>query len=325
MTVVYNSTDASAPTLTGQVGSLVALLDACLVNGYGAKAAAGWTKPFTGTNGACFKQGTSVVTPGTQRYLKVDDNGPGAATAKEARASGFEAMTAFGTGTGQFPTTTQLAAGIIPRKSTTADGTARAWTVFADARTVYVYVLTGDTAGAYFGFCFGDIYSAMATDAYKQIIIGPVVENSASAVTGLSFAALASSTAVVGHYMPRSYTQLGTSIQVKKGGDGFVNGLGVNNANALVGPINVYNGPDSSLYTADVRVGENPSGQILHIRGRLRGFRHQLHPIASLADGDTFDGVGEMDGRSFIILKQSGSGTSVGCFCMETTAWEESV
>jgi hypothetical protein len=34
MTVrVYRSTDASAPVLTGQVGSLTALLDAVLVNG----------------------------------------------------------------------------------------------------------------------------------------------------------------------------------------------------------------------------------------------------------------------------------------------------
>ena len=37
---IYRSTDASAPVLTGEVGKLVDLLDACLVNGYGAKSAA---------------------------------------------------------------------------------------------------------------------------------------------------------------------------------------------------------------------------------------------------------------------------------------------
>lgn len=42
MTVrVYRWDDASAPTLTGQLGSLITLLDAVLVNGYGSKTAAG--------------------------------------------------------------------------------------------------------------------------------------------------------------------------------------------------------------------------------------------------------------------------------------------
>ena len=41
MTVrVYKSTDGSAPVLTGQAGSLTTLLDAVLVNGYGAATAA---------------------------------------------------------------------------------------------------------------------------------------------------------------------------------------------------------------------------------------------------------------------------------------------
>ena len=50
MTVtVYRSTDASAPVLTGVAGAMKAVLDACLVNGYGAKAAAGWSAPFSAT------------------------------------------------------------------------------------------------------------------------------------------------------------------------------------------------------------------------------------------------------------------------------------
>ena len=38
---VYRSDDAGAPNLTGAAGSLIAILDAVLVNGYGAKPAAG--------------------------------------------------------------------------------------------------------------------------------------------------------------------------------------------------------------------------------------------------------------------------------------------
>lgn len=74
MTVTaYFSTDASAPTLTGTTGSLVALLDAILVNGYGAKAAAGWSIAYTGTSKRDYKQGTGS----NGYYLDVDDSGPG--------------------------------------------------------------------------------------------------------------------------------------------------------------------------------------------------------------------------------------------------------
>ena len=64
---IYRSSDAGAPSLTGAAGSLIALLDACLRTGYGTKAGAGWTKPFTGTNIAAFRQGAG----GNGRYLRV--------------------------------------------------------------------------------------------------------------------------------------------------------------------------------------------------------------------------------------------------------------
>ena len=44
MTTLYRSTDPSAPVLTYAAGAMDALLKACLVDGYGAKAAAGWTR-----------------------------------------------------------------------------------------------------------------------------------------------------------------------------------------------------------------------------------------------------------------------------------------
>jgi hypothetical protein len=79
MTVrVYKSSDASAPVLTGAVGSLVALLDACLVNGYGALAAAGWTKAFTAANKGAYKQNLTGSNNASGMHLYVDDSGPGA-------------------------------------------------------------------------------------------------------------------------------------------------------------------------------------------------------------------------------------------------------
>lgn len=44
MTTLYRSADPSAPVLTYAAGSMDALLKACLVDGYGAKPAAGWSR-----------------------------------------------------------------------------------------------------------------------------------------------------------------------------------------------------------------------------------------------------------------------------------------
>src|SRR5574337_1555206 len=96
MTVnVYRSSDASAPVLTGQAGSLITVLDACLISGYGSKSPAGWVKPYSGTNLAAYRAAT-----GNQFYFRVDDSGT-----VEARISGYETMSDVNTGTGQFPTT----------------------------------------------------------------------------------------------------------------------------------------------------------------------------------------------------------------------------
>ena len=65
---LYQSTDASAPTISGTVGSLITVLDAVLVDGYGSKAAAGWTKVFSGTNRAVYESARG-------RLLHVQDDG----------------------------------------------------------------------------------------------------------------------------------------------------------------------------------------------------------------------------------------------------------
>src|SRR5487761_2687143 len=95
----YQSTDASAPILTDTAGSLVALLDACLVNGYGTKTGAGWTIAYTGTNQRVYKMSATL---GTGNSVYVDDSATvSGSTAEEAYLTGFEAPTGLGTGTGQ--------------------------------------------------------------------------------------------------------------------------------------------------------------------------------------------------------------------------------
>lgn len=306
---VYKSTDGSAPVLTGAVGSLVALLDACLVNGYGAKAAAGWTKPFTGTNKAAFKNGTGS----TGFYLRVQDDAP--VTAKEARITGYETMSDVDTGTQPFPTAAQGVGGVamvVARKSATADATARAWIVVADARTVYVFVFTTDTANSCYSFVFGDTYSVLSGDNYRCIIIGRALENSAaSGSTSESLTLQSTDTAAtIGHFMARSYTAIGASIVVSKSGDVHKSSNSVSLSGNLVYP----NSSDSSIYLSPIWVCEiTPL-----IRGRLRGLWQWLHVITGVSDGDTFSGTGDLAGRTFLIIKQFNAAAS-GVYVIETS------
>src|SRR4029077_17944641 len=160
--------------LSGTAGDLVNVLDKCLVAGYGSKTGAGWSKPFTGTNAAVFRQGA-----GNQMYLDVNDNSPGAATAQEARVRGYETMSAVATGTGPFPTVAQSANGLFVRKSAAASGTARVWCVIADDRTFYLLIQSGDVAGQWYGVAFGDYYSFVTgTDNYRTMIIARNLEAS---------------------------------------------------------------------------------------------------------------------------------------------------
>jgi hypothetical protein len=308
---IYRSTDGSAPALTGQTGSLTALLKACLVTGYGSKAAAGWSNPFTGAAGQeVFRQG------GAGFYWHVDDTGPGLGLQREARTRGYEVTTAWATGTGLFPTAAQAAAGVIVRKSATADGTARAWVVAADDRTVYLFFLTGDAASTYYAMMFGDFASSRAADTYKTAIMGRNLENNATSAVDSFGELTASFAAQGGHYIARSYTGLGAATTADK--HAFREGQAT--PYAWIGPLSFPNPPDGGLYLHRILVTEANIG----FRGYLRGVYQPLVAISVFADGDTFDGVGEMAGRSFLALKQSG-GPAAGVYIVETTTWDSSV
>jgi hypothetical protein len=309
MTVtIYRSTDGSAPVLTGQVGTLVTVLDAVLVNGYGAKAAAGWAKSYSGTNTATYRMGA-----GTQFYLHVSDNAP--ATAKEARVWGSETASAVLTGTNLFPTVAQASTGVFARKSTTADATARAWAIAADDRTMYMFVLTADLASCYLGWGFGD-FAKQGTDSYNCQVIGRDTENSATTTTSVErfpLLGVALTTVAGGHYIARPYTGIVGALNsgvhadsVKMGG---VTVMGAGGTGAL----QYLNGIDGGLYLSPLWIHETGTQTL---RGRLRGLWGFCHNAAAVSDGDTFSGTGSLAGRTFLILKASGSS---GLYVVETS------
>lgn len=328
---VYRSTDTGAPVLTGQEGSAITVLDAILVNGYGAKAGAGWTKAFSGTNKAAYLQGPKTNRP--QRYLRVQDDGPGDGSTREARMRGYEAMTDVDTGTGPFPSPEQRSAGIIFRKSSTVDATARPWIAVADHRTIYFFVWTGDAGpvpNGRIGWAFGDFVSRVPGDQFGQVIIGRVAENSDS-MSGYDdpinsgYGMLTTATwRPVGHYCPRSYTGQGGSIFLPKT---WLFSLAFNTPipywdtpvwPGTHGTLPLSNPADGKLILSQFFFAEPNT---LTIRGQARGLWATPHVGTSFNDFDVFQGSGELAGRQFMWLRLT-SDPGGGVFVEISDTWD---
>ncbi|KRG55883.1 hypothetical protein [Stenotrophomonas maltophilia] len=159
---VYQSTDPGAPALTGQADSLIALLDAILVNGYGsgaqAKAPLGWVREFQGVSKRVYRN--NVVT-GSGYRLRVDDS-----NAQYALMRGFEVMDSLDTGTGPIPTIAQWANGLLWPKSAAANSTARAWFAVGTERCFYLFINHTGVANQFSPHFAGDIVSYVPDDQH---------------------------------------------------------------------------------------------------------------------------------------------------------------
>jgi hypothetical protein len=113
-------------------------------------APADWEEVFTDTGVGVFR--SKAIGPGSTRFFyRFADTVSGSSA---AMLRGFESMTDANTGLGAFPTTAQVAGnGISITRSNS--GTARAWAVVADGRTVYV-CLAGSANDSSNNFFFGD-------------------------------------------------------------------------------------------------------------------------------------------------------------------------
>lgn len=314
---VYSSLDAGAIAgslqVNGNAGSLITVLDACLINGYTGKAAAGWTRGVaTASNITAYKQGA-----GSLFAFVLNDNAPNATSlGKEAWAIGWESASGVGSpvgsGTGQFPTPAQLLTSghVVIRKSSATGTGAVPWFVFADSRTCYLFISTGDAANTYYAFMFGDIYSIKSTaDAYNCVIIGGNTENSTTN-TNYGFDLLgAVNAANVGSYIARAFGGLGTSTTFGKHGDG-VKG----STTGFAGTVQYPNGADTDLYLSPVWLSENGT---ITIRGRLRGIYQPLHAVSNFTDGQTFTGTGDYAGKTFQAVKNTPNST--GTIFIETS------
>jgi hypothetical protein len=315
---------------------MIAVLDGCLVNGYGSQASLGWAKAFSGTNKASY-----LAPSGARMYLDVDDSAPdGTALGRNCRVRGYESMSGVGTGTNPFPTVAQSTQGVVP-KSTTADGTSRPWLLIGDDKTFYFFgactltlpysKLTGFWSTFFF---FGDFQSTFVGDAYRSIIGYPSVTSTliADASTCMNFPAsiVSSNTVNTLQNTPRAYTQAGSSIWNSPFGNATMVSSGTPSnvplANQGAGVTTFPNPSDGGLYVSAVRLVDRGNGTTpLGIdnapngfRGTMRGFYQQYETLTSVNDQDTFSGVGDFLGVTFVVVKFGSLSTGVA---IATTAW----
>lgn len=284
----YLSSDSGAPTLAYNVaGSLIAVLDACLVNGYGSRTAAGWTKPYSGTNLAVYRQGG-----GPMRYLNVVDTSTASNGPVIVRA--YESMTGTGTGTNPFPTVAQVASPTWYRGYLTNVIT---WAVVADETAFYLYVLAGTNAGLYF---FGEPNTLDTSDAYATVLNFPTttLNNVANNSIGAGFS-ISSTAAIPGHYSCRSYDAATKSFGLSKHTDVWKTG-----ASTFMGAgvLNYPNITDGGIYMAPIWFTE--VNTLNYIRSTAPGL---WCPLTSMTTFNHLDIVtpttGDLAGRALLVLK----------------------
>lgn len=290
----YFSTDASAPTLSGTAGTLISVLDACLVNGYGSKSGAGWTKAYSGVNLAAYRM--STTSPATGFYLRVDDS-----NATASRLVGYETMLDVNTGTGPFPTSIQFSGGLYAIKSSGAGSTARPWVVVAENRSFYIFILGNQTtfgAGDTWNCTvfFGDIITRKAVDGYNCALIANSSASNNSQQMG-TVNSLGTYGDITAHYLARDYTGVGGSKQFGKCRVFKTWGA---YSNILGGPESYVTFPDPITQTWDLAKVMVMESAIV-MRGYLPGLYDN---IGGTQIGNWFDiipGQGTFSGTSFLL------------------------
>lgn len=271
MTVqVFDHNTPGAPAASTAAGNLIAILDFVLVTQLG------WTKPFSGTNKAVYKQpaGTNGF------YLRVVDAGT---TNQSARARGYETMADVDTGTGAFPTTTQETGdGVIFGKSQSASN--GQWRCITDGKIFYLGFLMQSFVIWSWGV-FGDFQSYLPGDQYNTILI----DSTDFHVVGLLNAARKA-------YTPRSAGQTGSATAVgKAAGYDLAPSTSMGGGNGVSTPA-----PGGGILLSPVTISDITPPMV---RGVLPGLWNILHDttLPFFVHGDTFDGTGNVAGRSFVI------------------------
>ena len=319
---LYTSLDAGAPQTTTSAGSVLAILEACLVTGYGAKTSLGWTKQFSGTNKAVFRPQT-----GNRFYLRVDDT----VAARGAIIVGYKTMTSVDVGTGLFPMVSSTGYDALnPGYFLNSVSTRYAgmyWELIGTTSGFVFYfydasTFSGTASGTSNKGCiglFGDFVPMMAGDA-TSTVVGGNLTNSSSATGVYHIASLSSSSRFKNFSAAGSLGNPNSPIYLRAVSDAALAASGGSGASgsgaAGTASIAFPNGPGGGLFFSPIYLIDDSFTPAATIRGRLYGIHASYHNNASFTHGDTFTGTGDYAGRQFRVWKVYN-----GVVFVETTNW----
>lgn len=347
---IFTSSDASAPQLDGTSGSLLNVLNACLVDGYGSKSPVGWLKPLADVgNIGVFQQPS-----GSGFVIHVNDAAPTSSAtytighSRMVTVTGYESISSVssgsstpgyidqGIGFGQFPLFGQVsiptygltsAGALIWVKSISIDSTPRPWRMFVDDRTMYLFIQHGVSGASYTMYSFGDLYSLYQNDRYQCHIQGLNAANSGIWNRSDASDLLVTNQNAFGSYpntfLARTWGGGGQSINAFKSGDvgkcyhlsrTNYGGTGVSNTFAVMyGPVPYVNSTDQSVYIHPVLMFESSN---FTYRGRMRGLWHMTHRYENFSDGQVIYGTNEVAGKTWQVIA---NGTTNGVWLIETS------
>lgn len=273
-------TTSGAPSLSGQAGALIALLDAYLINGFlGYTPPPGWVKAFSGVNKAAYR---SAALGATGFYLYVDDT-----TTTYATVTGYEDMTDINTGITPWGT-------VYWQKSSTADAVARKYAFICDEMFMTFAPAWASSASYPSLNHFGDFVSDIPGDGYKCYLSGNYTIGGASPYTYNQSYALANiGSTQSGQFITRPYTLTAGGSAVGKNGflTGSSSSIGTIGISAIPNPAN------GDIYASPIRL----HGATTY-HGTLPGEYQPLHNTADV-NWSTFTGIAGLVNRTFLNLQ----------------------
>lgn len=319
-TFYYNYLDSGAPQIAhpAAAGALLPVLDACLVNGYGSKQSMGWTKPFTGTNKAVYRQPSSS----NYFYMRVHDDNNNVTYGRYALVTGYETMTDVDTGTGQFPTVTQESAGgqtwwysQNPSGVYTA-GESIPWYLIGNGKLFHFIVQTCKNWKQYNHF-FGDLLPYLGSDLYHTVVSGNIIG-------GQCRSAYLQSGIASGNYdkylvAARGYSQTGIAVTANMLSFAPICGSG-SICGTYFSRLASPNDADASYHGFPILVTEYKSTSETVLRGVIPGMYAPAH-YRPMTNGDTFT---DENGRNYICLRIQDNG-SEGRIFYRTSDWDTAI
>ena len=272
-TKYYSSADSGAPVFAPNVpGSLIAILDAVLVNGYGSKSSLGWTIEYTDSNTRVYRNSTSVA-GSTGMYLYVDDS-----NTSKTNLKAYKTMSDINTGTDQIPPSSTFGGKLIWYKdydSTT--GYNKNWSIIGDERTFYIGWQKIQSSSDIACEVAGDFISYVPSNSFNYCLSGHPPNTSSSSYLSSFFSFKDSSKHVT--LIPRSQSLITNTITQ-------INDISVSQFTSGNGyEMSTYSGIQyyTPMVISEYSTADYPGTE--YITGELRGVKRYLNKTTPASIG----------------------------------------